>query len=284
MNSTAIAARHEPLLITVAPNGARRTKIDHAALPILPEEIATTAARCLEAGAALLHLHVRDAQGRHSLDSDRYRSALREIDRRVGPGLLVQVTTEACGIYAVDAQIRCVQELEPQAASFAIREFFPGEQVDPRVADFFGREIPRGLACQFILYAPEEIDRLRDLVAQGLIPLPRPHALFVLGRHVDGVASDPASLDAFLARWPRDWPWSVCAFGPPELAVMARAIQLGGHVRVGFENNLDDAEGRPLASNEARVREVAALAAAAGRPLLDAAGARALFTLPAKES
>lgn len=275
---------NSPLLISVAPNGARRTKADHAALPLAPGDIAGTASRCTAAGAALLHLHVRDGQGRHSLDPAHYRDALQAIGRATGSSLLVQVTTEACGLYAVDAQMHCVESLQPDAASFAIREFFPGDDVDARVAAFFAGQIRRGLACQFILYTPAEIHRLQQLVATGVIELPRPHALFVLGRYGDGPPSDPAALDAFLSRWPRDWPWSVCAFGPPELAVMARAIELGGHVRVGFENNLQDADGRLLASNEARVQQVAALAAASGRPLLDAAGARTLFHLTAKES
>ncbi|MGH6903418.1 MAG: 3-keto-5-aminohexanoate cleavage protein [Geminicoccaceae bacterium] len=59
-----------PLVVTVAPNGARRTKTDHPDLPITPAEIARDAAWCADAGASVLHLHVRAGDGRHSLDPD----------------------------------------------------------------------------------------------------------------------------------------------------------------------------------------------------------------------
>lgn len=271
-----------PLLVTVAPNGARRTKADHAALPIAAEEIAVTASHCAEAGAGMLHLHVRDAAGKHSLAPAHYRAALQALAVRTGPRLLVQATTEACGAYTVGQQMAAMRELRPEAASFAIREFFPDHAVEPEVAAFFAWAVARGIACQFIVYLPSEGTRLQELVRRGTIPLATPHALFVLGRYGDGPPSDPAALDAFLSDWPQNWPWSVCAFGAQELAVMQRAIHLGGHVRVGFENNLDGTGGQPLASNEARVREIAALAAEARRPLLDGIGARYLFAPPGK--
>jgi uncharacterized protein (DUF849 family) len=269
-----------PLLITVAPNGARRTKSDHAALPITPAEIAVTASRCAHAGAGMLHLHVRDDSGKHSLAPPHYRAALKALAAQTGPQLLVQATTEACGAYSVGQQMNAVRELRPEAASFAIREFFPDQTVDREVAAFFAWAVALGIACQFIVYLPSEGARLQELVRGGAIPLATPHALFVLGRYGDGPASDPAALDQFLAAWPPGWPWSVCAFGPSELAVMERAIHLGGHVRVGFENNLDSPDGKPLGSNEARVRDIAHLAAVAGRPLLDGIGARHLFIPP----
>ena len=65
-----------PLVLTVAPNGARAGRHDHPALPLDPAALAATARACLDAGAAVLHLHVRDANDRHSLDAGRYREAL----------------------------------------------------------------------------------------------------------------------------------------------------------------------------------------------------------------
>jgi uncharacterized protein (DUF849 family) len=171
-----------------------------------------------------------------------------------------------------------VRSLKVDAASFAIREYFPDQRVDAQVAEFFAWVTGLGVACQFILYAPEEIEQLKSLVARGILPLARPHALFVLGRHHEQQQSDPADLAGFVQRWPVDWPWSVCAFGRAELAVAEQAIALGGHVRVGFENNLQDTDGEPLPSNEARVAQVVALANRAGRPLATPAQVRALFT------
>ena len=66
-----------PFVVMCAPNGARRTKDDHPALPLTPAEIAAEAERCADAGAALLHLHVRDTAGRHSLSPELYREAIK---------------------------------------------------------------------------------------------------------------------------------------------------------------------------------------------------------------
>jgi len=267
----------EPLLITVAPNGARRGKADHPGLPLTAAEIAQVAAACSRAGAGMIHLHVRDERGGHSLDAGQYRSAIAAIDAAVEGHMLVQVTTEACGMFGVTEQMGAIRSTLPQAASFAIREFFAGDSVDPQVAEFFRWVAHKDIAAQFILYAPAEIDRLAALVAAGVIPIANPHALFVLGRHAVDQQSEPRDLCRYIERWPSRWPWTVCAFGRAELAVAAAAIGLGGHVRVGFENNLQDSDGSLLPGNDTRVAQVAAIAAAVGRPLADEAKTRALF-------
>lgn len=263
-------------LIAVAPNGARRGKADHPALPIAPAELALEADACWAAGASLLHLHVRDAGGGHSLAADDYLPAIEAVKAAVGDRMIVQITTEACGVYDVAAQMACVRAVRPEAASFAFREFFrPGFDLDA-LADFFAWVADAGILPQFILYDPAEVAALRGLVAEGVLPFPAPNALFVLGRYSDGIASDPAAVHAFLAGWPDGAPWSVCAFGRSEARVAAAALALGGHVRVGFENNLEAPDGGVLPSNAAQVARVAAIARLLGRPPLAAAGARQL--------
>ncbi|MCX7036980.1 MAG: 3-keto-5-aminohexanoate cleavage protein [Proteobacteria bacterium] len=266
-----------PLLIGVAPNGARRTKSDHEALPITAAEVATTAARCRLAGAGLLHLHVRDEQGAHSLSAPLYREAIRQVRRMAGAELLVQITTESCGLFDPLQQIAAVRGASPEVASFALRELFSNGVVSQAVAEFFAWELGRGLSAQYILCEPAEIAFLQSLVESGLLPVDQPHGLFVLGRYAQDQQADPAELDEFLAAWPAQWPWSACAFGRAELPVAERVIALGGHVRVGFENSLEQPDGSLLESPEARVAQVAQLAAAAGRPLASPEQVRALF-------
>jgi uncharacterized protein (DUF849 family) len=115
-----------PLIITVAPNGARKTKRDHPALPITPAEIAREARLALEAGAAMLHLHVRDVEGGHTLDADAYRAAMAAVGGEVGQRMVVQVTTEAVGRFTPEAQMAAVRALKPEAVSLAVRELIPG--------------------------------------------------------------------------------------------------------------------------------------------------------------
>ena len=108
-------------MIMVAPTGARRGKADHPALPVTLPEIVQTAEACAAAGADALHLHIRDDQGRHSLDAGRYREALQEL-ARAAPALRIQITTESAGVFGVDAQLACLEQVAPAWASVSVRE------------------------------------------------------------------------------------------------------------------------------------------------------------------
>ena len=125
------------MMIAVAPNGARKQKADHTALPITPMELAETAVQCRDAGACMIHLHVRDKQGGHSLDVDAYRAAIAAVRTAVGDDLIIQVTTEAVGIYSIDQQIAMVQQLKPEAVSLAVREICPPVEDESKGARFF---------------------------------------------------------------------------------------------------------------------------------------------------
>ena len=266
-----------PLLISVAPNGPRRGKQDHEDLPLTAAEIGRVAAACREAGAGMIHLHVRDGAGAHSLSPQLYRVAQREVRHLAGSSLVVQVTAESEGVYDLAQQMASLRSLDMAAASFRLAEFFPSELVQAAVAEFFAWLVARGVACQFELDSPAQVAQLKQLVLRGHLALPQPHALFVLGRPGQRGDADPAELDAFLAHWPKAWPWSVCAYGRTELLLARRAIERGGHVRVGFEYALVDGDGQLLASNEQRVAQVAAIAAECGRPLLAPEDVRPLF-------
>jgi uncharacterized protein (DUF849 family) len=266
----------DPLLITVAPNGARKGKADHAALPITPAEIASTAKACMQAGAGMLHLQVRNGDGRHSLAPEHYRPAIEAVREAVGDGLLIQVTTEAVDLYTPQEQMAVVRGIKPDAASFAVRELAP-EGGEEAAGDFFHWVAEAGIRPQFILYDSADLTRFLALRDAGVIPVGRPHALFVLGRHSASGESDSGELRPFIEAWPMAFPWSVCAFGRAERQVAELAIQLGGHVRVGFENNLLTPDGAPLANNAEQVAAITELAARQGRRPATAAEARPLF-------
>jgi uncharacterized protein (DUF849 family) len=92
-----------PLILMAAPNGAYKQTTDHPALPVTAEALARTAKQCLDAGAAMLHLHIRDSQGRHSLDVDGYRQAIAAVRSAVGQEMVLQVTSEAAKVYQAPA-------------------------------------------------------------------------------------------------------------------------------------------------------------------------------------
>lgn len=240
--------------IAVAPNGGRRTRADHPAVPQTAAELAATAAACLEAGAAMIHCHVRDADGRHILDADAYGDAIAAIRRAVGRRLVVQITTEAVGRYAAAEQMAVVRAVRPEAVSLALRELVPdaaGEAAFFRFLAFMRRE---NIAPQIILYHRDEVLRLEAMMARGRIPLADIPVLYVLGRYTKAQRSEPADLLPFLDPvLPRFAHFMVCAFGRREAACVAAAGLLGGHARVGFENNLQLADGSPAPDNAALV-------------------------------
>lgn len=264
----------DPLLITVAPNGAYKQAHDHAALPLTPVALAETAKRCLDAGAAMLHLHIRDAQGRHSLDVAGYQEALRTVRAAVGQDMVLQVTSEAARVYDAPAQIAMVQAVRPEAVSVGLREVDTPAIGRAGLADFFGWLARERVMTQVILYDEADLRRWQALRADGTVPDAPWSLLFVLGRYSAGQTSSPRDLLPFVQAHSGTEPWSVCAFGATEHACVTTAAALGGHVRVGFENNLYLKTGALAPDNAALVLQAADAARCLGRPLATAAGLR----------
>lgn len=263
-----------PFAIAVAPNGARRGRADHPRLPLTAPEIARDATEALEAGAAMIHLHVRDAAGGHVLDADLYREATEAVRRAVGDRLVIQITTEAVGRYTAAQQIALVDALHPESVSIALREILPPDQDESPAAALFQRMEQAGTLHQIIIYDAAELQRLDRLAARGVLPDGPLAVLAVAGRYADTGAT-MAELDAYLAAGIDRHQWMLCAFGPQEARFMARAAMAGGHARVGFENNLWLPDGTLAPNNAAIVAATAAASADAGRVLADAAGLRA---------
>jgi uncharacterized protein (DUF849 family) len=271
----------ERVVITAAPNGARRTPADHPALPITPPQLADAAAALRSAGVSVLHLHVRDEQGGHTLDPARYREAMTAIRDRVGDGLVIQVTTEAVGMYDTDQQMAVVRELEPEAVSLALREICPGQADEARAARFFAWLRQRRIWPQYILYSTEDVLRFEDMRRRGLFADDAPFVLLVLGRYADGLAGRPEDLHRLLEVADFGaFPWAACCFGPAEQAVMLAAFARGGHVRIGFENNLQLPDGSAAADNAVLVRAFVTAVKGGPRRPASAAQVRAAFGFP----
>lgn len=267
-----------PIAIAVAPNGGRRTRRDHPALPTTPAELAHAAATCREAGAAMIHLHVRDAAGQHLLDAAAYGAALAAVRAAVGEGLFLQITTESLGRYLPAEQMAVVRAVRPEGVSLGLREF-AGEAHDERTfADFLVWMKRERIAPQFILYTPEELAALAALCRRGLVPWDDPPVLLVLGRYTADQTSVPGDLEPFLAPGrPVFGHWMLCAFGRNEAACMLAAVTRGGHARVGFENNLHLADGSLAADNAALVAATVSVLERAGRRVASAAELRAAW-------
>lgn len=258
-DSTAVAP-----LVMAAPNGARRGKGDHPALPLTAAEIAFEARACQLAGASDLHLHVRDETGAHSLDPGRYTEAIDAVGD-IAPGLRIQITTEAVGRYSVAAQFGVLREVQPQGASVSIREMARDVETAKRL---YGFAAEAGIALQHILFDEEDLNILRSYRAGGLIPAGDCAVLLVFGSYAPPVNARPETVPTAVAALQRGFPgWAACAFGPTEEATLIEVARCGGDVRIGFENNIHRPDGSlavSTADNIARFR--AALAARAQIP------------------
>ncbi|WP_413991000.1 3-keto-5-aminohexanoate cleavage protein [Labrys okinawensis] len=239
-----------PVILAVAPNGGRRSKADQPALPMTALELVHTAADCLEAGAAMIHTHVRKPDGGHLLDAEAYRTTIAAIRAAVGDRLVIQITSEALGLYAPAEQRAVVQAVRPEAVSLALRELLPDASEEIAFADFLTWLKREEVTPQIILYTPQEAQQLDQLRKRGLLPWEDIAVLYVLGRYTPGQVSGPRDLLPFLAPGqPVFGPWSVCAFGRWETACVTSAALLGGHARVGFESNLYRPDGTVAQSN-----------------------------------
>lgn len=256
MNSEFSRFAEQRVIILSAPNGARRSQQDHPALPITADELAENAAALQAEGVSVLHLHVRDDNGKHTLDAGKYREAIAAIRERVGESLILQVTTEAVGIYGAAEQMAVVRELQPEAVSIALKELCPGADDEPEFAASCRWMHEAGVWPQFILYSVEDVRRFNAMCERGVFADAPPFVLFVLGNYAHAIAGTVADLDALLEAADTDaYTWAVCCFGPNENAVMRAALDRGGHVRIGFENNVVLADGTPAPDNAALIRE-----------------------------
>jgi len=269
----------DKVILCVAPNGARKTKSDHNALPITPLELAEEAANCLEAGASMIHLHVRDEDDKHTILSQHYRPALQAIKDRLGDDLIVQITTEAVGMFTPDDQIAAVKELKPEAVSLALKELCP-EGGEDKAKDFFHWVHGQGISAQYILYSADDVSRFIQLHQDGIIPDKTPSILLVLGRYSATLTSEPDDLLPMLdAMGNFKCIWAVCAFGPKEHECMKLAVEKGGHCRIGFENNMQTSTGELAESNASLIAQFAKTLSQNGQKTATADDARHILNM-----
>lgn len=265
------------MIVMSAPNGARKMPSDHPALPVTVSDIARTAAEVCEAGASMIHVHVRDKAGAHLLDADAYKQVTQAIRNEVGDRLVVQITTEAVGRYSAAEQMKLVREVCPEAASLAVREIVPDEAHEADAASLFKWMLDNRVAPQFIVYDAQDLKRFHGLRDKGVVPFERAFLLFVLGRYTEPGLASARDLVDFLQVADRRDAWSVCAFQDLEHKATVLSAILGGHTRVGFENNTLLPDGTTAENNAALVRSAVQEAVRFGRKPATADDAREIL-------
>lgn len=240
--------------IMVAPNGARRTKKDHPALPISISETAAAAIACQKVGADGLHMHIRGRDDTHTLDPGLYLEALQELEH-VLPDFYVQITTEAVGQYSPKEQRDVVEKVMPKAVSISIAEML-SEDEEKEALRFYSWCKEKEISVQHIIYGADDLQRIEKLSL--LDGAQATQLLFVLGRYTKNQQSSPDDLDPFynwVTQQEAKIDWAICAFGQGETDCLLAAHKKGGKVRIGFENSLWNRDGSIAKDNAERVSE-----------------------------
>jgi 3-keto-5-aminohexanoate cleavage enzyme len=272
------------MVITAAMVGAETTREQTPYLPISAEEIAEDAAKCREAGAAMVHLHVRTPDGKPSQDTELFRAAIRAIRKRTD--VLIQVSTGGAVGMSVDERcggLRLTGEDRPDMATLTTGTVNFGDEVfwnpRPLVRDIARRIKALGLRPELECFDVGMVDEVRALAKEGLVDLPA-HFDFVLGVPGALTAREDA-LDFMRASLPEGSTWTVAAVGRHQLPFVELAAERGGNARVGLEDNIYVSKGVLAKGNWELVAEAARRAKAKGRTLATPQEARKLLRLDA---
>lgn len=227
----------DAVVVTCAIVGAEVTRAQTPYVPYTPQEIAEEACRCEAAGAAIVHLHVRTESGAPSQDAARFQAAIAEIRARTQ--LVVQVSTG--GAVGMDLEERLGGlRAKPEMATLNCGSINFGDEVFensfPSMRHVATRIREAGVVPELELYEFGHLDNAAVLVREGL--LTQPHWIqLVLG--VRGALQARASvLRFFVSELPAGSHWGVAAVGKQQAPMLTLALELGGHVRVGLEDNI----------------------------------------------
>lgn len=278
-----MAAMPAATLITVAPTGAESQKDDNPALPVTLDELVVAARSCQDAGAAMIHLHIRDDDGRPTLDLGRLRETVAAV--RAETDLIVQLSTGGAVTDPFETRL-AVLDAAPDSCSLTTGTVNFGDDVFanpwPFVAELYQRTQALGILPEFELFELGHVTAMNRLLdTYGAPSGGHVHADFVMGVP-GGMPGTAAALVPGVAMLPPGATWSATGIGRTSVPVMLAALALGGNLRVGMEDTLTYGPKRPARDNAELVERAARLAAEAFRPAADPAEARRMLGLAAQ--
>jgi uncharacterized protein (DUF849 family) len=254
-------------LITVAPTGAEADKARHPGLPVTLDELVAAARECEAAGAAVIHVHIRDDDARPTLDLARLKDTVQAL--RENTTLIVQLSTGGAVTDDYSGRL-AVLDAAPDGCSLTCGTVNFGDEVFmnpwPFIRELYERTKELHVVPEFELFDLGHVVTLHRL----LDDLGQPHGGHV---HCDlvmgvpgGMNGDVATLVRAVEALPAGATWSATGIGRTTLPVIFAALSAGGHLRVGMEDTTSYARGRPVASNAELVQRAASLAELAQRP------------------
>lgn len=270
-----------PLLITVAPTGAELDKQRWPQLPATLSELLIEAVAVEAAGAGMIHIHIRDNNGKPALDLPQLKETVSAVRERTG--LVVQLSTGGSVTDPFEARL-AVLDAAPDSCSLTCGTLNFGDDVFmnpwPFMADLYQKTQALGVVPEFEIFDIGQLASMERLLdTYGLPAGGKVHCDFVMGVP-GGLPGNAQALATAVASLPdRVTSWSATGVGRAHLPVAAAAVALGGHLRVGMEDNMFFARNQPVESNVEFVQRAAKLSTLLQRPLMGPEGARALLGL-----
>lgn len=268
----------DKLIITAALTGAETTKEANPALPISAEEIAEAACLCQQAGASMVHVHARKPDGNSTQDKEVFAEIISAIRKRCD--VIVQVSTGGAVGMTPEERLQPVH-LNPEMATLSTGSVNFGDDLFVNTMEdirtFAKTMIANGVKPEIEAFDSGMVQNALTLVKEGILALPL-HFDFVLG--VPGaMPGTPEALMYMKSLLPAGCTWTVAGIGRTELPLGAMAIILGGHVRIGFEDNIYYKRGQLAENNAQLVQRIARLAQELGREVATPAEARKILHL-----
>ena len=267
----------EPLIITCAPVGAEIMPDQTPYLPVTPAQLGETARAIREAGASIVHVHCRNDDGSNTHNTERFRAAYESI--RAASDLIVQFSTGGA-IGMTPEERAAVLELRPEMATLTCGSVNFGDEIFensfPIMRGILKGMQTHGVRPELEIFDKGHLANARRLAKEGLLNFPQ-HVDFVLGVP-GGMEASVQNLADLVDDLPEGCTWSVAGIGRQQTSMALAAIAMGGHVRVGLEDNLYYSKGR-LARNEELVARIARISEEAGRPVATPEQARAILGL-----
>jgi len=268
------------LIVTAAVVGSRPTKKMNPAVPYSPKEIAASAVECCKAGAAIAHIHVRNPiTGENELNLDSFKEVLGRI--REACDMVVNLTTTASHLQGLDVGQRRLQPvfLKPDMCSFDLGSvnFFDRVFLNP---PDWAEEAAKCMKDSDVkpeieVFDTGHISQAIDLIQKGLIQSP-PYFQICMGVKW-GIEATAENLLFMKSKLPAGAVWSVLGVGKVQLSMITLAMILGGHVRVGFEDNIYLKKGVLASSNAQLVEKAVDLAERLGRRVVTPKEARVML-------
>ena len=268
----------EKLVITACICGAEVTKADNPAVPYTVEETVREAKSARDAGAAIIHLHVREDDGKPTQSAARFKACMDAI-KKACPDVIIQPSTGGAVGMSNDERLQPIT-LNPEMATLDCGTCnFGGDDVfvntENMIIDFAQKMNARGIKPELEVFDKGMIDMALRLHKKGFIKTPM-HFDLVLG--VNGGISAGARDLVFMAEsLPPGSTWTAAGIGRGEFPMAAMSIIMGGHVRVGFEDNIYLEKGVPAKSNGELVAKAVRLARELGREIASPDEARKLL-------